>query len=153
MPAVMILIYVFMAVVIYSSIYIRTKDRLNLIGVGSAVWLCCAGLASFSPLYDHSIQRDFSFETHISIFLAAVFFAMPAIISSKNYPKRLYINFSTSYIYFTKYYYLFVNFIALFSIISFFIRFYGDITNPALMMDSSGDLKKGVPDAIPFLHY
>lgn len=150
----MIFIYILIAIILYYSIYLKTKDRLNPIGLGVVTWLLLAAFASYPPLYDYSLQVELATETHIAIVIAAIFYAIPAVFSKRNYPKKLYNNWERSYLYFSQAYYIVINFVALLSVFTFFIRFSGSINDPALLSSANvSDLKLGLPKGIPVLHY
>lgn len=150
----MIYFYVISSFLIYSLFYFRTKDWLNPLGLGSALWLFFAGIASYEPFFDTSIQQSFAFETHVAIFFAAVFFSLPGVLSKSNYPNKIYINSKFKKIFFSNMYYLFINTVAFLVLLSFFVRFGDTLFTPAFFGNAAeGDLKEAVADAIPFIHY
>lgn len=143
-------IYIFLAVFLYFSICLKSKDFYHPLAISSLVWFSCVAIASFEPLYIYSIQSTWSTGTHAAVLVAGGAFVIPVFSSLK---KSKYRTPERNSVIFTTDYKTFISLIMICSIFVFMLRFQGVLFKPPLFYSHGLDAKHMVPDALVGLNY
>jgi oligosaccharide repeat unit polymerase len=142
-------IFLFLALVFYFFIYVKSKDIFQPLGIGILLWFLAGALANYDGFFDNSLQVTLTAQTNLCITLSGLFFSLPFLMSGRFNPDQ----FTQQRILYTKSYSIFFNLILLGTIIAFITRFYSVLLAPPLFYGVTNDLKNSVPDAIPGLNY
>lgn len=141
-------IYLSIALILYSLVYVQSRDIFHPLGIGATLWLMACALANCNILFDYSLQIDLSLQTNICMLVASFSFVFPVFFTQKKHSML-----NAQRINYGRVYRVTFNFIIYSIFISFIIRFNANIFSPSLFFGQSEDLKNSVPEALPFVNY
>lgn len=123
------------------------NDGYHPLALSSSFWFFLASIASYEPWYNSDLQTPWSLDMKMIVFLGGISIFLPAMLfkSSRGYNlDKIYINNK---------YKIFLDFLAILTVIVFLIRFKSDVLHPTILRSGVGDLKELVPPGITGLHY
>ncbi len=142
--------YIYIAIISYFLIYLKSKDFYHPLAIASLVWFACVAMASFEPLHVQSIQSIWSIETHAAVLVAGGAFAVPSLFSLR---KDKYKRPTRNSVIFGGRYRAVVTLLMFFSVCVFIFRFHSVLFKPSLLYSYGVDAKHLVPDALVGFNY
>lgn len=143
------ILFILLGCILALFIYLKTRDILHPLIIGSSLWFFAVSLSSIESFFDSAIQVPLSTTTLVNVFCAGLFFCLSFVFSRK-INKDIF-NFQLCY--FSVYYRGLFNLLVFLVLLTFVIRFNSVLFHPPLIYGVGSDLKILVPDAPAILNF